>query len=74
MKRSRQIDLAEVTGLFDAGLEVIEIGEIVGVLEGLAVEQAEVSARPLGAIRLILKVEWAGVVMSLFRVYPFNYA
>ena len=54
MKRSRQIDLAEVTGLFDAGLEVIEIGEIVGVLEGLAVEQAEVSARPLGAIRLIL--------------------
>ena len=65
MKSFCQINFAEVTGLFDVGSEVVEVGEAIGILEGLVIEGAKIPTRTLGAVRLVLKVEGATVVVCL---------
>ena len=71
MERTRQIYFAEEVGLFDAGLEVVEVGEIIGVLKSLVIQKAEVATGPLRAVRLVLKVQGTTVVVCLFGVNSF---
>ena len=51
------VNLAEHFGTFDVTLEGVEVGERVGLVKGGLVERPKVATRPLGAIRLVLKVE-----------------
>ena len=55
MEGSRQINLAEEFTSFYVGGKLIEIWQLECILMSLAVDQTEVSARPLGAIRLGLE-------------------
>ena len=74
MESPSQINFAENGALLDGAGEVIEVGEVVGVLEGEVVEAAKVSTRPLRAVRLGLQVQRGAVVVRLARINSFNNA
>ena len=73
MKCFGDVDAAEVFRLFDVTSEVINVGELVGILEGELIKRPEVSTRPLATIRLVLKVEWTAVIVSILGVNSFYY-
>ena len=74
MKSASQINFTENPRLLDGVAEVIEVWQVVGVLDSDVIDQAEVPARSLRAIRLSLQVEGGTVVMSFSRVNPFHYS
>ena len=73
MESSGDINLAEIVRLLNTGLEVVEVWEVEAVLDGLGVQATEVATGTLAAIRFVLKVKGAAVIVGFPRIDPLHY-
>ena len=72
MKCFLDINIAEVVGFFNLSSEVVDIWQFSCILEGLVIKGTEVPTRPLGPIRLVLKVEGGTVELRVISINFFN--
>ena len=77
MERTGEVDLAVQVGLFDVGCEVINIGQLVGILQSQLIQFPEVPTRALCQVRLGLEVHRGaprllGLLSRTFRLRSRN--